>query len=133
MFGTIFAIALSHALQTAKPFIADIPPRLMEAGPVPTRTVAKVDGVEIKAKDVEDLLWQWRGYEAVDELVGYQVVKAEAERRGVTVTAAEIEAKIAEQMKGFADQMQGDPDEALLKLGFTRSRAYIRVKHDLLL
>ncbi len=132
MFG--FLLALSIFLQTAKPFLAEVPTKYLEPAPPAARTVATVDGVEIKAKDVEDYLWQWRGADAVREMVEYQVVKAEADRRRVTVTAAEIELKLADSLKAFTEQQPGkDVDDALQLQGFTRSRAFLRLTRQALL
>ncbi len=134
MFGFVLAVALNRALQVAQPFLAYVPPRLLQGAPSPDQSVAKVDGVEIKAKDVQDLLWQWRGADAVRELVEFQIVKAEAERQGIKVASEEIEAKLAESLKSFTDQMPGkDVDDALQLQGFTRSRAYLRVTRQVML
>jgi foldase protein PrsA len=134
MFGMLLALALNRAFQTVQAFTTNVPPKYLQAAPAASATVAKVDGVEIKAKDVEDMLWQWRGADAVREMVEFQVVKAEADRRGISVTPAEIEVKLAEQLKGFVEQVPGkDVDDSLQLQGFTRSRAYMRVNRELLL
>jgi len=129
-----FLLPLAFALQTAKPFLMEVPGKYLQPAPQASQTVATVDGVEIKAKDVEDLLWQWRGNDAVRELVEYQIVKAEADKRGIKITPADVELKLNDTIKSFNDQQPGkDVDEALQTQGFTRSRAYLRLSRQVML
>ena len=114
---------------------SDIPGKYLVPAPKPTEVVAKVDGVEIKASDVQDLLWQWRGQEAVADMISYQVIKNAATKETVSVPDAEVEKAMGEQLAQFTPEMlQGKTvDQYLLEQGFTKSRLWIRIKTELLL
>lgn len=114
---------------------ADIPAKYVTPAPKPNQVVAKVDGVEIKASDVTDLLWQWRSQEAVADLVSYQVIKNAAAKEQVSVTEAEVQKSVDEQMAQFTPEvLQGKPlDQYLQEQGFTLSRMWLRIKTELLL
>lgn len=114
---------------------SEIPAKYFTPAPQPNMVVAKVDGVEIKASDVTDLLWQWRGQEAVADLISYQVIKNAAVKEQVTVTEAEVQKTLDAQLAQFTpDVLQGKTvDQYLQEQGFTRSRIWIRIKTELLL
>ncbi|HJP83502.1 MAG TPA: peptidylprolyl isomerase [Fimbriimonadaceae bacterium] len=114
---------------------SDIPGKYLVPAPKPTEVVAKVDGVEIKASDVQDLLWQWRGQEAVADMISYQVIKNAASKEAVSVPDAEVEKAMGEQLAQFTPEMlQGKTvDQYLLEQGFTKSRLWIRIRTELLL
>lgn len=114
---------------------ADIPAKYLTPAPKPEQVVAKVDGVEIKAADVADLLWQWRSQEAVADLISYQVIKNAAAKEQVSVTDAEVQKALDEQLAQITPQvLQGKPlDQYLLEQGFTSSRLWLRLKTELLL
>lgn len=126
------AICLAF-LQAA--FAPRIPAGLAPKGVDPGKVVASVDGVPILAKDVEAYLWDWRGSEIVQEMVEMQIVDAEAARRKVSVTQAEIEAKVEQTLKEAEAQLQPGTslDAQLRQSGFTRNRIYLRVQRQLLL
>lgn len=112
----------------------DLPAKYQVARPAPDAVVGRVNGTVIRARDVEDLLWQWRGSEAVTELIEYELVRAAAAKAEVTATEAEIDDRLERSIKELEPSLQGRPvDEALLAMGFTRSRAYLRVRADVLL
>ena len=129
-------MVLSAALAIAS-FLAqsDIPAKYFTPAPKPTAVVAKVDGVEIKASDVTDLLWQWRSQEAIADLISYQVIKNAAVKENVTATDAEVQKEVDLQLGQFTPQvLQGKTvDQYLLEQGFTVSRIWLRVKTELLL
>lgn len=114
---------------------ADIPAKYLAPAPKPDQVVATVDGVPIKAADVNDLLWQWRGQEALADLISYQVIKNAAIKESVAVPDAEVQKVMDDQFAQITPQMtQGKPAEQyLLEQGFTRSRLWIRIKTELLL
>ncbi len=114
---------------------ADIPAKYLTPVPKSTQVVAKVDGVEIKASEVADLLWQWRSQEAVADLISYQVIKNAAVKEQVSVTDAEVQKALDEQLAQFTPQvLQGKSlDQYLLEQGFTSSRLWLRLKTELLL
>lgn len=114
---------------------ADIPAKYLTPAPKPNQVVAKVDGVEIKASDVNDLLWQWRSQEAVADLISYQVIKNASVKENVSVTDAEVQKSVDEQMAQLTPAvLQGKPvDQYLMEQGFTTSRMWLRIKTELLL
>ena len=129
-------MVLSAALAVASFLVqADIPPKYLLPAPKPATVVAKVDGVEIRASDVTDLLWQWRSQEAIADLISYQVMKNAAQKEGVTVSDAEVQKEVDLQLGQFTPQvLQGKTiDQYLLEQGFSVSRIWLRVKTELLL
>lgn len=114
---------------------SDIPAKYITAAPKPNQVVAKVDGVEIKASDVTDLLWQWRSQETLADIISYQVIKNASVKEQVTVTDAEVQKSVDEQMAQFTPEvLQGKPlDLYLQEQGFTMSRMWLRIKTELLL
>lgn len=132
MYGLFFALAL--ALQTWSA-ASDIPAKTLGKHPAPEDIVARVNGQDVKAKDVEDLLWQWRGSEVTADLLDYLLVRQEAQKQGVIVAEAEIGERMAIRMKQYEQQLpQGlNAEDALLSQGFGDSRLYLRVKRELML
>ena len=63
----------------------------LNKAPTPDTVLAKVNGIAIRAKDVEDLLWDVRGEEILNDVMFYQVAKMEADKLGIVVTNAEVE------------------------------------------
>src|SRR4051812_8911494 len=74
------AVALALAAQAGNSPVNDIPAKYRTTPPAAGAAVARVNGVEIKAGDVESLLWDWRGFDAIQDLVSYQMIKAEAQK-----------------------------------------------------
>ena len=132
MVFTTFVVA-AHLLMQSAQFQLSIPG--LEKAPTSDSVVAKVNGVAIKAKDIEDLLWDVRGEEIITDIADYQVVKAEADKRGVIVTEGEIESQVTKylaQMK--KDVPAGQTFEgAMAQAGLTKQRLFLRVKSALLL
>ncbi|MCB8933184.1 MAG: peptidyl-prolyl cis-trans isomerase [Fimbriimonadaceae bacterium] len=133
IFSTLFA-ALALAVQQA-PFKADLPAKYLTPPPAPSRVLARVDGVEIKASDVEPFLWDWRADEALMDLISYQMAKAEAASKGVQVPEKEIEAEVDRQIEAVRSSLQPGqtPEQSLKDEGFPRSRLYLRVASQLLI
>lgn len=128
---TAFAIALAIR-QSGSP-VNDLPAKYHTKPPAAATVVARVNGVEITAGEVESLLWEWRGSDAIQDLITYQVVKSEAEKQRIDVAEKDIEGTI----DGFIRQYQGTlkPGEnawaALAAQGLTRSRLYLRFKSQM--
>lgn len=112
-----------------------VPARYLPARPAADAVVAKVNGVPIKASDVEPLVWDWRSNEVVEELTNYHIVRLEAERLGVTVTPAELETETDKALRQLQDSLpQGTSlRSALESQGSAPSRVYVRVRTKLLL
>jgi len=125
-----FLIAVASFLSQA-----DVPAKYVKPAPKPADVVAKVDGVEIKASDVEDMLWQWRGHEALADLISYQVIKNAAAKEQVNVTEAEVQKALDDQLAQLTPEArQGKSlEQYLMEQGFTVSRLWIRIKTELLL
>lgn len=126
----ICALALGQTNPTTGLSAGSIKP-----APKPDAVVATVNGVPIKAKDVDDLLWSWRGQEVIDEIVGYQMALQEAKKRKVSVSKAEVDKELnltLEQTKKTLPQ--GQTLEAWMHAqGFTRQRLFMRVATGLLI
>jgi parvulin-like peptidyl-prolyl isomerase len=121
-----FALAAIVALQVPQKHLA--PP------PKPEQVLATVNGKPITAGQVAPLLWQWRGEEALQDLISYQTVVSEAHRVGVSVTDAQVEKALDEQLVMLKkDPQVGDLDQWMRDNGFTRSRLFLRKKAELLL
>lgn len=114
---------------------ADIPSKYLTPAPAKDKVLAKVDGVEIKAGDVESLLWEWRGQEVVADLVSYQMMKNAASKAKVSVADKEVDDALEQQLAAITPQMTGGKprDQYLLDQGFTKSRLWMRLKTELLL
>jgi foldase protein PrsA len=132
MVFTSFALGMHLALQTAA-FQLSIPN--LPKAPTAETVLAKVNGVPIKAKDIEDLLWDVHAEEILNEISYYQVAKAEADRMGLVVTNQEIEQGVQREI----DQMKANlpPNQtiegAMAQAGQTKGRLYLAVKTSLYL
>jgi parvulin-like peptidyl-prolyl isomerase len=124
------ALALLVAAQGPGSPANDIPAKYRTTPPAAGAVVARVNGVEIKAGDVEALLWEWRGFDAIQDLISYQVVKSEAQKQRIDVSEAEVEKAIDEGLSQMAkDLPAGKSIEAvLMEQGFTRSRLFLRYR-----
>lgn len=132
MVFTSFVLGMHLAVQAAA-FQLSIPN--LPKAPAPETVLAKVNGVAIKAKDIEDLLWDVHAEEILNEISYYQVAKAEADRMGLVVTNQEIEQGVQREI----DQMKANlpPNQtlegAMAQAGQTKSRLYLAVKTSLYL
>ena len=127
---TTLVVGLHIALQSVA-FQVSVP-GLIKA-PAPETVVARVNGTDIKAKDIEDLLWEVRGEEILNDLMFYQVAKMEADKLGVVVIDAEVEQEVARQ-KDLIRQGLGPNqtlEDALFQAGQTKSRLYLAAKASL--
>lgn len=129
---TSFVLGVSMLMQNTA-FQLSIPG--LPKAPSAETALVKVNGVEIKAKDIEDLLWETRGEEILNEVMLYQVSKSEADRLGLIVTQAEID----KEMERAIDQIKKNlapgqtVESAMAQEGQTRSRMYLGIKSSLYL
>ena len=89
-FITAVAVALAFLQQGNSP-VNDLPAKYRTTPPAGNTVVARVGGVDITAADVEPLLWEWRGQDAMQDLIAYQLVRAEAQKQRIDVAEKEIE------------------------------------------
>ena len=107
-------------------------PSLSKA-PSPETIVGRVNGVSIKAKDIEDLLWEVRGEEILNDVMFYQVAKMEADKLSIVVTDAEVEQEVARQKDLMRQGLAPGQtiEDALAQAGQTKSRLYLGAKASL--
>jgi len=132
---TLHATLLALAAALQGPGVAlDLPDKYKVAAPSPDAVIARVDGVPVRASDLAPLLWDWRADEALTDLISYQMVKAEADAKGVRVTVEEVDGAMGKQLEQMRASLQPglELDTALRQQGFTRSRLYLRVASQLL-
>ena len=103
--------------------------------PRPDQALAKVNGVEIKASEIEDLLWEARGAEILTEFIYYRVAKQEADRLKIIVTDSEVNEAVAKELKSLkANFPEGTSDEdALAQGGQSSGRLRLATRTNLLL
>jgi parvulin-like peptidyl-prolyl isomerase len=123
-------LGLSIFLQGQQP----LTPRLKPA-PTPDQVLAKVNGVEIKAVDVQDLLWDLHGTAVLNDIVSYEAIRQEASRLKIVVTDQEIDQRIDQEVARLGQNLQPGltPGQILAQSGYTWSRLYINTKSTLLL
>lgn len=111
---------------------SDIPKNHLSAPPSADTVLARVNGVDIKASDVEPLLWQWRGFDALQDLITYEIVRSEAAKTGIDVPPKQTEDEIDGYLKELARQIPPGKtvNDALIEQGFTRSRLFLRFRTD---
>jgi len=128
IFSTL--LTLTAAFQLAQVPNTYVPPR-----PTPETILAKVDGVAIKASDVEKLLWDWRGYEVMNDMISYQLIHHKASTLKVSVTAVEVQKEYehfaAEQKKNLPPGQ--DFETYIRQLHQPKSRLYMQIESNLLL
>lgn len=127
-----FVLAASMAMQNAS-FQLTIPG--LAKAPSAETSLVRVNGVEIKAKEIEDLLWDTRGEEILNEVMFYHIAKSEADKLGLVVTQAEIERELERSIEQIKKGLQpGQTLEGLMaQEGQSRSRMYLGVKSSLYL
>ncbi len=103
--------------------------------PAPTATVATVNGVEIKAKDVEDLLWDLHGTTVLKDIIYYNLFITEARKRGIVVTQEEVDKGVAGAIDEIKQGLTAGQtvEQAMAQQGQTRSLFAVRIKSNLAL
>ncbi|MDR3691154.1 MAG: peptidylprolyl isomerase [Fimbriimonas sp.] len=115
--------------------MAQIPATYLPAKPTPDTVLVKVDGVAIKASDVENLLWDWRGREVTQDLIAYQLIHKKAETLHLAVTPDDV-AKEYERVKAEAAKTLPagqNFDDMLRQRGQPKSRLFMQIESNLLL
>ncbi len=74
--------------------------------PAPETVLATVGGTPITAAEVEPYLWAWRAKDVARELTGHKMIAMEAARRNITVTEAEVQKRVEDQINGIRAQIQ---------------------------
>lgn len=122
MVSLLFALALAQAQATPP-----VPP--------PDKVLATLDGAPIKAADVEPYLWDWRGYEALEDILSYKLLANAAAKAGVSLTEAETDAAVSKQLDELKKSAPAGRsfEDSLRQQGFPKSRIVMRVKTELLL
>lgn len=126
---TAVALFLAMAWQDA------VPARYLVRKPAGTDVLARVDGVEIKAADLEALVWDWSINDALDELLSAQVILNEAKKLSITITAEEVTAETEKGLKQLQESLPPGKTirAALAEQGTSPSRAYLRMRNKMLL
>lgn len=103
--------------------------------PAPGAVVATVDGKPVTAGEIEGYLWAWKTRDVINEYAVYQAVANEAAKHNITVTDAEIQAKVDSQLAGAQASLQpGQTIEGVLRdRGFDSSRLALSVRTGILL
>lgn len=105
--------------------------------PAPTSetTIAKLNGLEIKAKDIQDLLWDARADEILSEVIYFQLAKQEGDKLGVFLTGKEIDEGVAREYDAMKQSLQPGQtiEQFMAAQGQTKARLYLAVKTSLLL
>lgn len=87
--------------------------------PASDAVLATIDGKPLTAAEVEPYLWAWKTRETVSTLAIYRGIAAEARKRSVTVTDAEVKAKVDEQIATAKAALQPGQslDDAVARYG----------------
>ncbi len=128
----LVAICLCVAgLQAASLFTT----KYLTPAPESSKVLAKVDGKDITAADVAPYLWDWRGQEALEDLLQYRMIKLQADKLQLTLPEAEVEAELKAQMDRVKTSLQPgeELDDYIRMQGFPKSRLYLRLSAELLL
>jgi parvulin-like peptidyl-prolyl isomerase len=113
----------------------DLPRKFVAAKPKPDQVLATVGGVPIRAADMDAYLWDWRAYEAVQDVVTYRIIAAEAKHQNVSVADTEVQKELDQQLENVKKELQPGQSlqQLLLERGFPKSRLFLRVKTQELL
>ena len=97
------------------------------------QVVATVDGVAIKAKDVDKALWDWYSTDVVDEMIANTIVSNALKAQGLTLDPKEVEGFLARLLdEAKASFTPGVDFEAeLKKQGMPRSRLAARAATEM--
>ncbi|MDH7482950.1 MAG: peptidylprolyl isomerase [Armatimonadota bacterium] len=95
------------------------------AKPVPD-IVATVNGEKITKKELENILFDWSGPLALEELIDHRLIGQEARKQGIVVTPEEIKKKMEESKKFLPPGMS--LEEALQRSGMTPGHWFARLK-----
>jgi foldase protein PrsA len=127
--------ALGLALALAAQSAPTLPQKHLSPKPAPDAVLATVGGSPIRGSDIEALLWDWRGYEALQDAITYRTLADEAKRKGIEVSDADVEAELARQLERVKQQLQPGQtvEQVLQEQGFPKSRLFLRIKSEQML
>ncbi len=115
--------------------VAPFPNEYLAKPPAAGKVLVTVNGLPIRASELEAYLWDWRGYEALQDAISYRLVEQAATRAGVVATKEETDKAI--KMK--VDEIQKSApkgkslDQSLREQGYPMSRLVLRVRSEVLL
>lgn len=129
------------ATQAAPPVPTSIPGKYIAPAPAAGSAVAKVDGQPIYGHDVEAMLWESLGAQAVEDFINLVMVRQAAAKQDIHVQQAEVEKRLKEDIKLYEDSSKTDrrrtPEMSvevfLLQLGYPMSRLYLSTEIEVLL
>ncbi len=130
-----FAFALAMLGQVQGQSGLDIPKNFLKPVPATNQVLARVNGVEIKASEVEALLWEWRKNDVLNDLINFQIVRTAAQKQEVTATDDEVNTEMLKLLEGIKSQLpKGQTlEQAMEQEGTAPSRLFVRVKTEILL
>ncbi|MFQ3676759.1 MAG: peptidylprolyl isomerase, partial [Fimbriimonadaceae bacterium] len=112
-----------------------IPPTVLPAPPAPDTPVLRVNGQPVLAREIQGLLWDWRGSEVMEDVITWRMLLDEANKRKIALSPEVVERELEAQIARARGQYPpGTNVEAQLRLeGFPKSRLYIRIHTQMLL
>ena len=118
-----------------------IPGKYIAPAPAAGSAVAKVDGQPIFGHDVEALLWEVLGPQAVEDFINLVMVRHAAAKQDIHVQQAEVEKRLKEDIKLYDDKSKGDQrrpagmsvETFLVQAGYPMSRLYLNTEIEVLL
>ncbi len=128
------AFAIAIALQQTAA-VLDVPKSLLKTPPATNQVLARVNGQEIKASDVEALMWEWRKADVVNDLITYQIVKGAATKANVGAADEEVLKEVQALLDGIKQTLPAGQtlQQAMEQEGTAPSRIFVRVKTEVLL
>lgn len=126
---------------TSAPVSTDLPNRYVAPAPGPGSAVAKVDGQPIFGHDVEALLWESLGPQAVEDVINLVIIRKAAAKEGVHITVADVEKRLQENLKLYDDRSKTDQrrpkdmpvEQYLQEQGYPVSRLYLSTEIEVTL
>lgn len=76
-------------------------PQTPQTVPPPDAVVATVNGKPVTAAELAPYLWSWQARPAIQEMAQSRAIAEEAAKRGLTVTDAELQARVGTQFAGI--------------------------------
>lgn len=124
-------IAAACIVQGAQAF--PLPDKILSAPDAKT-VVARVNGKEITAGDVQKLLWDWDSYAITQELMVAALVEDAAAKAGVSTTKEEVEKIVADNLEAAKRDMEpGRTIEDHIRMsGMPMSRLLLRARIEAL-
>jgi foldase protein PrsA len=122
-------------------FSPTIPSQYAAPAPNQNDIIAIVNGVQIKASDVESFLWEWRGAEATEELINVALLQQEAKKDKIRYTEDEVNAQLRDDILSAEEKKKNSPNDPFPNLtwteeakqqGFPMSRLYLRSELEVL-